>query len=517
MANGDKELVGKHLVFFGDFLFSQTTNGGSGLAPTPIAGVGPAGGNTLFIPANNPYNVFDVNFPGPLAARQRTIEIGPRSSINETNTWRMVAGLKGDLTDKFSWEGTFNYSRASLLERILGGVNGANMNAALVPLLDANGNYVYNAKGEPLSTLTDSSGNPLPVYNFFALPGFNDPATLNALRTTLFQSGDTSLRDIQFIFKGTPITLPGGDLSFALGGELRHEALSASVDALFANGLALGYNPANTFAGGSRSSRGAFLEIGVPLVSAAMNIPGIHEADLTLGDRYEQIQPGGNASSPKIGLRLMPLDDSLVLRASFSEGFIAPSIFDLFGPSVGNSPTFEVLEGNGGAGSGGSLGDKVVYQGSTTQLSNPNLQAFGKSKSYTAGIVYFAEVRQGSFPHGRLLQDHPGQGRNARLQLDRQRPGSKWRGLQVRARVSVRGRVVPHLECAEPGHLDQLRTPHGAEQSVGRPVDERHGFRDRLPHPGDGSRGVRLRCAGKPALQLLLPGQSGGALRAIRA
>jgi len=47
MANADKELIGKNLEVFGDFLFSQTTNGGSGLAPAPVTGVGSGGGNTL--------------------------------------------------------------------------------------------------------------------------------------------------------------------------------------------------------------------------------------------------------------------------------------------------------------------------------------------------------------------------------------------------------------------------------------------------------------------------------------
>jgi iron complex outermembrane receptor protein len=410
VANGDRELFGKNLEVFGDFMYAQTINDGSGLAPSPIAGVGPAGGNSLFIPANNPYNVFGVDFPGPLAARTRTIELGHRYSLNETNTWRIVTGLKGDISDHYSWEATYNYSRSSLLQQIFGGANGANMNEAMIPELNAAGGYVYNAAGKPLSMLTDASGNNLPVYNFFALPGFNDPATLNALEATLFSSGIASLRDIQAIFKGTPFTLPGGDLSFALGAETRLEDLTSSVDGLFANGLALGYNPANTFAGGSRSSKGEFIEVGVPITKDTQNIPLLHTMELTLGDRYEKITPGGNASSPKIGLRWLPFDDSFVLRGTFSKGFIAPSIFSLFGPASGNSPTFSVLEGNGQAGSGGSLGDLTTIQGSTNQLSNPNLQA-SKSKSYTAGFIYSPTYLKGfsvTVDYYKITQDKVG-------------------------------------------------------------------------------------------------------------
>jgi iron complex outermembrane receptor protein len=390
VANGDKELFGKSLVFFGDFLFAQTINNGSGLAPSPIAGVGPAGGNSLAIPANNPYNVFDVAFPGPLSARTRTIELGHRYSNNETDTWRIVGGLKGEINPNYSWTATYDYSRASLLQNIFGGVNGANMNAAMIPLISATGGYVYNAAGKPLSTLTNSAGVNLPVYNFFALPGFNDPATLAALQAILFQAGTTSLRNLQLIVNGTPFALPAGDVSFALGGEYRREDLTASVDGLFANGLALGYNPANSFSGGERASRGAFLEVGIPLVSPKMAIPGVYTLDLNAADRYEDIEPGGTNNSPKVGVRWLPLDDSFVVRATAADGFIAPSIFNLFGPTVGNSPSFSILQGNGAlttGGPGGSLTTLTTIQGSSNETANPNLKA-SKSKSFTAGFVY---------------------------------------------------------------------------------------------------------------------------------
>jgi len=390
IMNGEKELFGKSLVAFGDFLYAQTINAGSGLAPSPIAGVGPAGDNELVIPANNPYNVFDVAFPGPLTARTRTIELGKRYSVNETNTWRIVGGFKGEISPNYSWTATYDYSRASLLSQIYGGVNGANMNEAMIPEISSTGGYVYNAAGKPLSMLTDASGNNLPVYNFFALPGFNDPTTLAALQAVLFQSGTTSMRNIQVILNGTPFALPAGDFSFDVGVEGRREDLTASVDGLFANGLALGYNPANTFSGGERASYGAWAEVGVPVVSPKMSIPGVYTLDLNLADRYESIKPGGSASSPKVGVRWLPFDDSFVIRATAANGFIAPSIVNLYGPSVGNSPTFTILQGNGAVttgGSGGSLSSYTTIQGSANQLSNPNLQA-AKSSSVTLGFVY---------------------------------------------------------------------------------------------------------------------------------
>jgi iron complex outermembrane receptor protein len=390
VMNGEKDLFSKSLTFYSDFLYANTINSGATLAPAPIAGVGPAGANTLTIPANNPYNVFSVPFPGPLSARTRTIELGPRTSNIETNTFRIVTGLKGTISENYSWDVSYQYSKASMVDRTLGGGNGANLNSAMIPLLNSSGGYVYNAAGKPLSILTDSAGNNLPVYNFFALPGFNDPATVAAIRTTLFDTAATGLHDVRAIFRGTPFELPGGNLSFDVGLEERSESISSSVDGLYSNGLALGFNTKATFAGGSRSSKAVFAEVDVPLVSPKMAMPGVHVLDLQLGERYEKIKPGGNATSPKIELRYLPFDDQLAFRATAAKGFIAPSIFDLFGPSAGNSPTFNILQGDpklttGQA--GGSLTTKTTIQGTATELSNPGLQA-SKSNSFTAGIVY---------------------------------------------------------------------------------------------------------------------------------
>src|SRR5204863_371224 len=82
-----------------------------------------------------------------------------------------------------------------------------------------------------------------PVFNFFALPGFNDPATLNAIRTNLFKSQSSVLRTINVTLKGKLFELPAGDLAFAAGVGTGVEDLTSAVDGLFANGLALGYNP----------------------------------------------------------------------------------------------------------------------------------------------------------------------------------------------------------------------------------------------------------------------------------
>jgi len=116
--------------------------------------VGAGGANSLSIPANNPYNLFGVTIgigqpAGAPTVRNRLEDVGKRASVNETDTFRFVGGLKGDISEDYSWEANYNYSRASLTQQILGGANGANMNQLMIPLLNANGNYTYNAAAGP--------------------------------------------------------------------------------------------------------------------------------------------------------------------------------------------------------------------------------------------------------------------------------------------------------------------------------------------------------------------------------
>ncbi|MSU48976.1 MAG: hypothetical protein EXS37_07810 [Opitutus sp.] len=392
-ASGAKELAGKNLVMFGDFLFSKTVNGGSGLAPAPLSGVG---SNNLTIPANNPYNLFGIPIgvggaAGAPGLRTRLVEGGNRYAENGVDTYRFVLGFRGQINERWSWETALNYDRATGEQHIFGGANGAVMNQELIPLLNAAGTgYVYDAQGRPLSAYVDRQTNlNVPVYDWFGIGGTNAQSTLDALRVTLFKAAQIDQRSVDFRVTGKLFELPAGEIALAVGGEARRERLASQADSNFTTGLALGYNAANSFQSGKRSTRAAFLESNLPLTSPKNSLPFAHRADLTAAVRFERITPGGNATSPKFGLRWLPVDNQFVVRGTFSKGFIAPSIFALFGPPSQNSPTLTVLEGNGGTGSGGSLGRTVTGQfiNQDNELSNPALEA-AKSESFTGGFVY---------------------------------------------------------------------------------------------------------------------------------
>lgn len=392
IVTGEKELAGPGLRFFGEMLYSQNTYLASDLSPTPITGISAW---NLTIPANNPYNLFGVpigvngaaNAPG---VRSRLDELGNRSVEAFTDTYRVVLGLRGQLGERWNWEAAGNYARAAGEQTYFGAGDGYAMNEALTPLLSSAGGYVYDAEGRPLSIHVDpKTGRNVPVYDLFGIAGSNAPASIEAVRQQLFRTSRVEHRSFDLRVTGRPLTLPAGDLAVAVGAEVRRERISSQSDRYLDSGFALGFVQVVSLPRVERRMRAGFIETNVPLTSARQEVPLLHRLDVTAAVRYERISPGGNALSPKFGARLLPFDEQLVLRGTFSRGFIAPTLFALYGPPASTAPNVAILEGNGQTGSGGATGRMVTGQfvPVASELSNPQLEA-AKSESFTAGVVY---------------------------------------------------------------------------------------------------------------------------------
>jgi len=385
MANFDKELAGDKLKFFASFMFSETANVGVVLAPGPT-GPGVLDFDNMIIPANNPWNFFgqDITSFGGFTGsiRSRFVDVGLRTLDVNTDTFRLATGFRGDINENFSWELGTVYSHAEYKSVQRNAVNGHAFNAAVTPLIDSTtGKYVYNAKGQPLSALSDAEGNPLPVYNYFALAGFNDPATVDAIRANLFQTGNTDFKSIDFRVTGTPVELPAGKLSVALGVEYRGDAVTNFVDTLYASGYLMGgLNPVSAFNGGKTNTKSVFAEVEVPITAPFQKVPGLYELSMDVSGRDERLDTGAKSDVPKIGFKWQPFNKDISLRGTYAKGFIAPTPYALFGPAQNNSPTVVLPDT--------TLGGKPnSVQITSTELANPNL-APSKTKGYTGGIVY---------------------------------------------------------------------------------------------------------------------------------
>lgn len=375
-ANFEHDFFEKALTFYTQFLATQTKSLGQ-LAPPPLSSLG---GSGLFIPATSPENPFGIDLGNDGVnsgasvprGRNRFSELGNRSYSSETDYFHVVGGLKGIINDKFNWDVGFNFNRSEQLQT-LGAGNGTLLNLALTPdlALDPTGRT---------SMLADANGNRVPVFNFFALPGYNDPRTIDAIRYNGYQSGRSELWSIDPQFGGELFDLPAGPVSFVVGGQFIDESLHIGFDPESINGTLLGYGQQSPFSGGSRNRYAGFIETRIPLTSPSQNIPLLYQFEITASGRYEKLESGNvsnDAAVPKVGFRWQPFDKQLTLRGTYSQGFVVPSLFDLYGPAVTSFPVIAV---------GPDVGQQQV-----TYLSNPALPP-AKSESFTGGLVFSPKV-----------------------------------------------------------------------------------------------------------------------------
>lgn len=370
-ANFEHDLFEDKLTVYSSFQFADNRAEGE-LAPSPVPSLG---GSGIAVPANNPYNPFGIdlglNGAGDPRVRSRMVDFGNRDFVTFSDFYRWIGGLKGNITPDYGYDLSFNYGNDRQEQQTRNAVNGAALNAALIPI------GATDAQGRPLSQLTDAAGNNLPVYNIFTsgiVPGQsgNAPETINQIRTTLFQWGESALWDGRGVFTARPFDLPAGKLDLAFGGEYTHEELSLAVDGLTKLGLVPGLNAAQDFPGGARDTTAGFIEAKIPILGKDQGIPGLYSLEIDAAGRYQVFDPGGSKGVPKVGILWKPIDEQVTLRANYSQGFIAPSIFTLFGPDFISNPSVTI------AGTPGQV--------QTQTRANPGLEA-SDAEQFGAGIV----------------------------------------------------------------------------------------------------------------------------------
>jgi iron complex outermembrane receptor protein len=120
---------------------------------------------------------------------------------------------------------------------------------------------------------------------------------------------------------GSLLTLPGGNLRVALGGEITRSGYHQQSDYTL--------NPTTTLtvfrkADSVRTVKSAFAEAYVPIFSADNAIFAFRKLDLSLAIRHDNYSDFGSTTNPKVGVTWKPMDD-LQLRGSYGTSFRAPT------------------------------------------------------------------------------------------------------------------------------------------------------------------------------------------------
>ena len=350
---------------------------------------------------------------------RRTWEV-PRVTTSDLTTYRFSGAFEGsfDWADRiFDWDVSYLRNTNTLQQDSFGNLNLANVRAAVGPsFLNAQGQVQCGTAAAPIPL---SSCVPFNPFLPSGREGAGGLTNNNALRNFLFQeehaTGETSTTVIAANLASTLLTLPAGDLGFAIGYESRKEEGKFVPDALSVTG-----GSTNLSAGPTRGGYNVnelYAEFQVPILADAAFAK---ELSLSAATRFSDYDTFGETTNHKFGLKWKPID-SLLLRATYADGFRAPTINDLFGggsqnfafftdpcdTNFGSSATNPTTRANcaNGVGGVGALGPlastfRQLAQGfvPATQPnqqtpvpfnngSNPNLQP-EESESKTLGVAW---------------------------------------------------------------------------------------------------------------------------------
>ena len=258
-----------------------------------------------------------------LGYQRRLDEFGPRKSFESVNNFRIVGGFQGtvpadvDLFKNFKWEAAFDYGRNDGEQRNEGNLIKSRLAAALGPsFMSATGVPTCGTPTKPIAGCV-----PMNILS----PGAIDPAARAYVTYVGVRSGFSEQQSALAQAHGQLLTLPNnGDLSLAVGGDVRKESGGTTPDPLTATGDTTGNAAAPT--AGSYNVVEGFGELSLVPVSGK---PGAEWLEFDLAARGFRYNTFGSGVTWKTGV-LYRAFNGFAIRGTYSTAFRAPSVIELY-------------------------------------------------------------------------------------------------------------------------------------------------------------------------------------------
>lgn len=282
------------------------------LAPQPLGlgtGMFP---DPLTVPLTNPYIPPELAAALPAGADSvylynRAAQFGRRVYDNDTSTFNVVLGTRGDITDKIMWDVNVDYGQNFKVSTTHNSINLARVFDTLDPA-------VCNAKANMGCV----------VGNWFG-DGNLDPAAINYAINKEREVGFWDMFIVGAEVKGDLFELPGGPFGMAFGVETRKETGYNRPDNLVQNGESAG-NLSQATEGGYDNQE-VFAEISAPLLK---DLPAVAALAIDVAGRFSHYgKTFGDEFTYRAALSYSPIK-SFKLRGIYSTAFRAPTIPDLY-------------------------------------------------------------------------------------------------------------------------------------------------------------------------------------------
>ncbi|WP_414664799.1 TonB-dependent receptor domain-containing protein [Horticoccus sp. 23ND18S-11] len=317
-------------------------------------------GITTTVPVNAPYNPTRSSL---FAAFRYTPDV--RRAENSAQLRRLVGGFRGKIGDRLQWEAGYNTNTNRLENSLSGQYYSPNLQLALAGGYDANGNSqvggryarLFRNQSAPSNTttlaqwqaaITPANSIVQPAIDLLARPEGLAPSVFDNIRGATANSFEAELTQLDARVSGSLLELPAGPLGAALGVDFREEKLVGTPDEnSFSSGpTSRRWQNGNFFdpISRKRTIEAGFAEIRVPVTNERMNLTGLRLLELSAAYRYEKYSDAGASRVPKYGVRWRPVGDELTVRGTYSEAFVAPSLFALFGPTTEGATAAGVIQ-----------------------------------------------------------------------------------------------------------------------------------------------------------------------------
>lgn len=343
------------LTAFADASYYQAD---STMRRQPLALNAPTSDRLMVMPIDSPYNPYGSRFyhpegvanadgsprltgaPRTISFTQMTIRDLAAETINtKADVVRFSAGLRGEFGETWQWDSSVFYNEVNGEDGAFPDVRESLLQAAIARTdNNAFNPFGYTFKAQNGAVVADQ-------------PYTNPQAVVDSFSEVFARSARSYIASADLRANGRLFSLWGIDVLAAIGAEYRREDLE-DIRPPFSgeNPPSSGLDPTNNDfllhpprpdVFGDRKVTSVYAELVMPLVTAERALPLVQSFEVSASARYEDYSDFGDTTKPKVGLNWRPVS-WLMLRGSYNEGFMAPSLAALY-----TSPRWTITAGAG--------------------------------------------------------------------------------------------------------------------------------------------------------------------------
>jgi len=264
----------------------------------------------------------------PFYIGRRMVEGGPRFDDLRHTSFRLMSGLRGDLTSAWSYDVSANFSRMIYSETYNNDLSTTRIVRALDVVPDP-------VTGAPVcQSVVDGSDPTCVPWNLFTQGGTTQDA-IDYLVLPLFSKGELEQDQIvayitgDLTDKGVKLPSAADGLKLVVGAEYRDESVNYEPDQGFTSGDGAGQGGPTSPVFGQIDVTDFFAEVQLPLVQ---DKPGIQSMTLDLRYRNSDYSTGVTSDAYNAQAEYTPVE-GLKFRGGVSKAVRAANIRELFEPS----------------------------------------------------------------------------------------------------------------------------------------------------------------------------------------